>query len=108
LTTPGSDPFYSGIPVFRGFSSLMDPALYSSLPDDWSIGVADIVESTTAIAQARYKAVNMAGAAVFAAVTNALDGREFPFVFGGGGARFVGSPDDLGRARGALGAAAGW
>src|SRR5258705_11152296 len=64
MTTPsGSDTFYGRIPVFRGFSSLMDPALYSPLPDDWSIGVADIVESTKAIAEARYKAVNMAGGA---------------------------------------------
>ena len=47
MTTQGdSDTFYGGIPVFRGFGSLMDPALYSPLPDDWSIGVADIVEST--------------------------------------------------------------
>ena len=65
----------------------MDPKLYSPLPDDWAIGVADIVESTKAIAAQRYKAVNMAGAAVIAAVTNALEGREFPFVFGGDGAR---------------------
>jgi hypothetical protein len=109
MRTPGaSDPFYGGIPVFRGFSSLMDPALYSSLPDEWSIGVADIVESTRAIAQARYKAVNMAGAAVIAAVTNALDGREFPFVFGGDGASFAVSPDDLDRAREALAATASW
>ena len=36
MTTPdGSDSFYGGIPVFRGFASLMDPALYSPLPDDW-------------------------------------------------------------------------
>src|SRR6202795_2892851 len=109
MTTPGgSDSFYSTIPVFRGFGSLMDPALYLPLPDDWSIGVADIVESTKAIAQARYKAVNMAGAAVIAAVTNALEGREFPFVFGGDGASFAVSPDDLGRAREALAATATW
>ena len=86
----------------------MDPALYSPLPDDWSIGVADIVESTKAIAEARYKAVNMAGAAVIAAVTNALEGREFPFVFGGDGASFAVSPDDLERAREALAATATW
>jgi hypothetical protein len=106
--TTSSDPFYSGIPVFRGFSSLMDPALYSPLPDDWSIGIADIVESTRAIAEKRYKAVNMAGAAVIAAVTNALEGREFPFVFGGDGASFAVSPDDLARAREALAATATW
>ncbi len=109
MTTPGGNgTFYGGIPVFRGFTSLMDPALYSPLPDDWSIGVADIVESTRAIAEARYKAVNMAGAAIIAAVTNALDGREFPFVFGGDGASFAVSPDDLDRAREALAATATW
>src|SRR3954463_8682463 len=88
----GSNTFYSGIPVFRGFASVMDPSLYSQLPSDWTIGLADIVESTKAIAQARYKAVNMAGAAVIAAVTNALGGREFPFVFGGDVASFAVSP----------------
>ena len=109
MSTPGgSDSFYGRIPVFRGFASLMDPALYSPLPDDWSIGVADIVESTRAIAEARYKAVNMAGAAVISAVTNALEGREFPFVFGGDGASFAVSPDDLDRAREALAATAAW
>src|SRR6202167_3364538 len=109
MTTPGgSDPFYGSIAVFRGFASLMDPALYSPLPDDWSIGVADIVESTRAIAEARYKAVNVAGAAVIASVTNALEGREFPFVFGGDGASFAVSPHDLERAREALAATATW
>ncbi|HET7493575.1 MAG TPA: DUF3095 domain-containing protein [Bradyrhizobium sp.] len=86
----------------------MDPALYSPLPGDWSIGLADIVESTKAIAQARYKAVNMAGAAVIAAVTNALEGREFPFVFGGDGASFAVAADDIDRARDALAATATW
>jgi hypothetical protein len=108
ITPAGSNIFYGSIPVFRGFARLMDPALYSPLPDDWSIGIADIVESTKAIAQARYKAVNMAGAAVIAAVTNALDGREFPFVFGGDGASFAVSPADLERARDALAATAAW
>jgi hypothetical protein len=107
MTMPGNS-FYGSIPVFRGFSSLMDPALYSPLPDDWSIGIADIVESTRAIAEKRYKAVNMAGAAVIAAVTNALEGREFPFVFGGDGASFAVAPDDLERARDALAATAIW
>src|SRR6195256_4163522 len=107
MTTPG-EPFYGGIPVFRGLGRLMDPKLYWPLPDDWSIGVADIVESTKAIAEARYKAVNMAGASVIAAVANALEGREFPFVFGGDGASFAVSPDDLARTRDALAATAIW
>src|ERR1700716_1735070 len=107
--TPGnSDTFYGRIPVFRGFGSLMDPALYSPLPDDWTIGVADIVESTKAIAEARFKAVNIAGRPGARAVTNALEGREFPFVFGGDGASFAVSPDNLERAREALAATAAW
>src|ERR1700760_3086682 len=107
-TASGSDTFYGGIPVFRGFERLMEPSLYSPLPGDWTIGVADIVESTKAIAAQRYKAVNMAGAAVVAAVTNALDGREFPFVFGGDGASFAVSRGDLDHARDALAATATW
>src|SRR6201994_1332842 len=109
MTSSGtSDTFYASIPVFRGFTRLMEPQLYSPLPDDWSIGVADIVDSTKAIAARRYKAVNMAGAAVIAAVTNALGGREFPFVFGGDGASFAIAPADLEVVREALAATAAW
>jgi len=108
MTAGGSEIFYGGIAVFRGFGRLMDPVLYAPLPGDWTIGVADIVESTRAIAAQRYKAVNMAGAAVIASVTNALAGREFPFVFGGDGASFAVGPDDRDRAREALAATASW
>src|SRR6201987_6227568 len=108
MTSGGSDTFYGGIPVFRGFTRLMEPQLYSPLPGEWTVGVADIVESTKAIAARRYKAVNMAGAAVIAAVTNALGGREFPFVFGGDGASFAVAPADLSLAREALAATASW
>ncbi len=100
--------FYATLPVMRGFKSLMDSARYAPLPEDWSVGVADVVESTKAIAAKRYKAVNMAGAAVIAAVTNALEGREFPFVFGGDGASFAVPPRDAELAREALAATAAW
>src|SRR5262249_44791684 len=93
---------------FGAFSRLVGPSLYAPLPDDWIVGVADIVESTRAIAAKRYKAVNMAGAAVIAAVTNALGGREFPFVFGGDGASFAVARADLSLARDALAATASW
>ena len=70
-------------------ASLMDPALYKPLPNNWTIGIADIVQSTKAIRENRYRAVNMAGAAVIAALKNALDGSDFPYVFGGDGASFA-------------------
>ena len=103
-----TDAFYTHVPVRRGFRSLMDPAHYAPLPDDWMLGIADVVQSTKAIADKRNKAVNMAGAAVIAAVTNALGGREFPFVFGGDGASFAVSPRDAATAREALAATAAW
>lgn len=65
-----NDPFYENIPVFDGFGRLMEPALYQALPDGWAIGIADIVQSTKAIRENHYKAVNMAGAAVIAALAD--------------------------------------
>jgi hypothetical protein len=105
---PDTSAFYTSLPVLRGFQSLMDPARYAPLPNDWSVGIADVVQSTKAIAEKKYKSVNMAGAAVIASVTNALEGREFPFVFGGDGASFAVPPADLDAAREALAATAAW
>src|SRR5271168_5422730 len=94
-----NDSFYAAVPIRRGFRGLMDSARYTPLPEDWTVGIADVVQSTKAIAEKRYKAVNMAGAAVIASVTNALGAREFPFVFGGDGASFAVSPRDVATAR---------
>jgi hypothetical protein len=84
-----TDGFYASLPILRDFTRVMDPRLFAPLPDDWMVGVADVVQSTKAIAENRYKAVNMAGAAVIVAVTNTLENRDFPFVFGGDGASFA-------------------
>ena len=87
--TAPPDDFYASLPLFRDFTEVMDPGLFTPLPADWVVGVADVMQSTKAIAENRYKAVNMAGAAVIVAVTNALGDRDFPFVFGGDGASFA-------------------
>ena len=104
----GTDLFYAGLPVFRDFTQIVDEASFRPLPDGWMIGVADVVQSTKAIAENRYKAVNMAGAAVIASITNALDGRDFPFVFGGDGASFAVAASDAALARQALAETATW
>lgn len=103
-----SDDFYRTAPTFRDFRLVADEFSFSSLPEDWLIGVADVEQSTKAIQDKRYKAVNMAGAAVIAAVANALGGRDFPFVFGGDGASFAVSPANAGIARQALAETATW
>jgi Protein of unknown function (DUF3095) len=86
--------FYASLPVFDNFADAVKAKNYRPLPDDWVIGFSDVVGSTQAIAEGRYKAVNMVGAGVIAAVANALERRPFPFVFGGDGASFAVSPSD--------------
>ena len=102
------DDFYEKLPLFRDFTGVMDPSRFQPLPAGWVIGTADVVQSTKAIAENRYKAVNMAGAAVIVAVTNALHDREFPFVFGGDGASFAVAAADAAAARQALAETATW
>ncbi len=94
--------FYETIPVLDSFADAVRPENYRPLPDDWVIGFADVVGSTEAVANGRYKAVNMVGAGVIAAVGNALKRRSFPFVFGGDGASFAVSPGDGAAAQEAL------
>ena len=98
--------FYDSIPVLDNFAEAVRPENYKPLPDDWVVGFADVVGSTEAVANGRYKAVNMVGAGVIAAVGNALDRRPFPFVFGGDGASFAVSAADAPAAREALAAMA--
>ena len=103
-----TDDFYASLPVFSDFTLVTDETCFKPLPDGWMVGVADVVQSTKAIAENRYKAVNMAGAAVIVAITNALAGRDFPFVFGGDGASFAVSAADAAAARRALAETATW
>jgi Protein of unknown function (DUF3095) len=98
--------FYETIPVLGNFADAVRAENYRPLPDDWAVGFADVVGSTEAVANGRYKAVNMVGAGVIAAVGNALKRRSFPFVFGGDGASFAVSPGDAPAAREALAAMA--
>jgi hypothetical protein len=72
------------------------------------IGNADVIGSTQAKAAGRGKAVNIAGASVIAAVTNALEGEEIPYVFGGDGASFAVPPGLAARAGDALAVVALW
>jgi hypothetical protein len=100
--------FYESLPVLRSFARLADASVYTPLPDDWVLGLSDIVRSTAAIEAGRYKTVNTAAAAVIAAVSNPLGEDDFPFAFGGDGASFAlpQAQADLGRQ--ALAAVAGW
>src|SRR5271156_5823490 len=97
-----ADEFYETIPVLDDFADAVRSENYSPLPDDWVVGFADVAGSTKAVAEGRYKAVNMVGAGAIAAVANALVRKPFPFVFGGDGASFAVAPQDSPAAEQAL------
>ena len=81
-----SDSFYVSIEPVDSFERLALPASYAPLPDGWSLLAADIVNSTLAIDEGRYKNVNTVGVSVIAAARNAVRPVEVPYVFGGDGA----------------------
>ncbi|MBA3519873.1 MAG: DUF3095 domain-containing protein [Rhizobiales bacterium] len=105
---PARDFRYEDLRIFDAFERVSEPGVYTPLPDDWMVGVADVVNSTGALKGGRYKAVNMAGASVVAAVMNALGGAKFPFVFAGDGAVLAVPAEAGGRTRGAMAATANY
>lgn len=93
---------------FSAFEKVLDPGVYEPVPDDWFVGLTDLVDSSRQIAEGRYKSVNMAGVAVIAAIRNALPGALTPFAFGGDGAAFAVPPEHAEIARQVLSRTAGW
>jgi hypothetical protein len=43
------DPFFDTIPAFTEFKDVVQKDRYRTLPEDWLIGVADVVDSTGAL-----------------------------------------------------------
>ncbi len=100
--------FYASVTPRDDFSLFADTDVYTPLPDDWWVGTSDIVGSTQAVAEGKYKTVNMVGAAVISSQINAHDGAAFPFIFGGDGAGFAVPPEWKDRAGDALSAVRVW
>lgn len=102
-----SDRFYADLTAFSDFAEFSDLSAYSKLPDDWALLASDVVGSTQAIDDGRYKEVNMAGAATIMAVLNAIGEVDAPYVFGGDGALIAVPQRVLAAAGDALARAAG-
>jgi hypothetical protein len=100
--------FLEALPVFDEFEGVADLDKYRPVPDGWMLATADIVGSTKAIADGRYKAVNTAGASVISALVNELDRNDLPFVFGGDGALVALPGSMIDAARKALAAVQAW
>ncbi|MBC7970643.1 MAG: DUF3095 domain-containing protein [Verrucomicrobia bacterium] len=81
-----TEAFYTNLVPIKKFSDITDPENFMPLPNDWYILITDIVESTKAIEQGRYKDVNLLGACSIIAVLNIAQKIDIPYVFGGDGA----------------------
>ena len=87
--------FYNSIPVMANFVQIFDARNYAPPPEDWQVVVTDVVNSTVAIENGKYKDVNVAGALPAMAITNYVGHMHFPFVFGGDGMLYIIPPDIL-------------
>ncbi len=81
--------FYSDLSVLTEFIQVTDHQNFVPVPDDWLIVITDIIGSTLAIEQGRYKDVNLLGACSIISVLNISDLIDVPFVFGGDGASLL-------------------
>ncbi|MFN0262509.1 DUF3095 domain-containing protein [Tepidamorphus sp. 3E244] len=101
-SAPAGDSFYADLPWFTDFDDIVDLEDYVALPGDWVVLVSDVVGSTAAIAEGRYKDVNMLGAATITAILNACGETDLPYTFGGDGGMVIVPPQLADDARTAL------
>lgn len=80
-----STTFFEEIPPMRHIRDITDEAQYRDVPADWWIALTDIVNSTQAIQDGKYKSVNTCAAAAITAVLNSIREVEVPFLFAGDG-----------------------
>ena len=85
--------FYQDLEPITDFDNLFSEVHYRRVPDDWIVAVTDVVDSTAAIAEGRYKHVNVAGSLGAMALTNVNHDMNFPFAFSGDGMIYVLPPD---------------
>jgi len=84
------------------FADLSDAEHFVEAPASSWIAITDILGSTRAIQEGRYKDVNTVGAASIIALLNACKRESLPFVFGGDGAAVIIPSQHLEAARQAL------
>lgn len=85
----GTEAFYADLPAQERFEALAEAACYARVPNDWTVVLTDVRDSTRAIDAGRYKDVNTLGAASIVAARRVLGGLEVPFAFGGDGATLL-------------------
>ena len=77
--------FYSNLKPFSDFADVTDPDKFWILPEDWSVVVTDITNSSDAVNRGEMKAVNIIGVSVITSIRNAVAPIDIPYIFGGDG-----------------------
>jgi hypothetical protein len=83
--------FYTKIPSSENLNQIQTV----ELPKDWFVIITDIVNSTEAIENNKYKDVNALSALAIVGITNIRKDLELPFVFGGDGVTVCVPPEIL-------------
>lgn len=78
--------FYRDIVPVGSFEDATNGAGQVHLPPDWWVVVTDVIGSTKAIDDGRYKDVNTIGASTIMAILNVDRSIPIPYIFGGDGA----------------------
>jgi hypothetical protein len=86
--------FYRDLPLITDFQQIFDDNIYQPVPPDWYVVITDVIGSTKAIEEGRYKDVNIAGGIATMAVSNLYQDLDYPFIFGGDGITFL-IPDQI-------------
>lgn len=80
--------FYTTLKSFKDYGNFLDNDNYQRVPSSWWILLTDVKNSTKAVAEGKFRDVNMVGALAITAVENAIK-EKVPFVFGGDGSTIL-------------------
>src|SRR5437762_3509336 len=84
-----TDNFYKELEPASFFSEIFNSQYLHNVPENWYVVITDVIDSTRAIEQGKYKDVNIAGGLAAIAISNAFNDMDFPFIFGGDGITFL-------------------
>ena len=80
-----NEDFYLKLKKMNSLYSIANDKFYENVPEDWFVVVSDVIGSTKAIEEGKYKEVNMVGALSIISILNIAKNLDIPFVFGGDG-----------------------
>ena len=80
-----NEDFYLNLKEVDSLFSIANNEFYEKAPKDWFVIVSDVISSTKAIKEGKYKEVNMIGALSIISILNINKILDIPFVFGGDG-----------------------